>query len=154
MNGMTPERAKTFLGIQIDHKLSACPETPNCVSSHEPKDSRGYVEPLHYHEDLGAAQEHLKSIVLSLPRAALVEEKNGYLRFEFRTLLFRFVDDIEFLFDAATKEIHVRSASRVGYSDLGANRRRVDVLREQWLLGPHTRQFLSSIPEVLADWGS
>ncbi len=65
----------------------------------------------------------------SLPRTRLVEEDESYLHYEFTSLLLRFVDDVEFLFDDETKTIHFRSASRTGYSDLGVNRRRMEQVR-------------------------
>ena len=58
-------------------------------------------------------------------RARLIDEAPGYLRFEFRSMIFRFVDDVEFYIDDAASEIHFRSASRVGHSDLGANKSRM-----------------------------
>ena len=64
-----------------------------------------------------------------LPRAKLVEEDEDYLHYEFTSLLLRFVDDVEFVFDDATRTIHFRSASRTGYSDLGVNRRRMEEIR-------------------------
>ena len=53
----------------------------------------------------------------------------AYLHYEFTSLLLRFVDDVEFLFDEATKTVHFRSASRTGYSDLGVNRRRMEQMQ-------------------------
>ena len=63
------------------------------------------------------------------PRITIVREEEGYMHAEARSLLFRFVDDVEFLLDADNRLIHVRSASRTGYSDLGVNRRRVERIR-------------------------
>ncbi len=57
------------------------------------------------------------------------EEHDGYLWATFASRLFRFVDDVEFRMVSIDGIIHVRSASRVGYSDLGVNRRRVERLR-------------------------
>lgn len=71
----------------------------------------------------------LKDVIRSLPRTQLVEENEGYLHYEFTSLLLRFVDDVEFLFDEGTKTIHFRSASRTGYSDFGVNRRRMEEIR-------------------------
>jgi uncharacterized protein (DUF1499 family) len=76
------------------------------------------------------AKQALKEIVRSLPRTNLVEENETYLHYEFTSLLLRFVDDVEFLFDDETKTIHFRSASRTGYSDLGVNRRRMEEIRK------------------------
>ena len=68
-------------------------------------------------------------MIRSLPRTKLVEEDESYLHYEFTSLLFRFVDDVEFLFDDDTKTIHFRSASRTGYGDLGVNRARMEQVR-------------------------
>jgi uncharacterized protein (DUF1499 family) len=67
-----------------------------------------------------------------LPRTKVVSSGADYLKAEARSAVFRFVDDVEFRLDAETGLIHVRSASRVGYSDLGANRKRVEALRERF----------------------
>jgi uncharacterized protein (DUF1499 family) len=66
-----------------------------------------------------------------LPRTKLVQEDDGYLHYEFTSLLLRFVDDVEFLFDDETKTIHFRSASRTGYGDFGVNRRRMEDIRSR-----------------------
>ncbi len=73
----------------------------------------------------------MKAIIGGLPRTKLIEEEDGYLHYEFTSLLLRFVDDVEFLFDEGSKAIHFRSASRVGYGDFGVNRRRVEDIRSQ-----------------------
>ena len=59
----------------------------------------------------------------------MIFQDSSYIHAEFRTRLLRFVDDVEFRLESETNEIAVRSASRVGYSDLGANRRRLERLR-------------------------
>jgi uncharacterized protein (DUF1499 family) len=75
------------------------------------------------------AKELLKALIASLPRTRLIEEDGEYLHYEFTSLLIRFVDDVEFVFDEGSKTIHFRSASRVGYGDLGVNRRRMENIR-------------------------
>ena len=75
------------------------------------------------------AKEALKAAIATLPRTKLVEEHESYLHYEFTSLLLRFVDDVEFLFDENTKTVHFRSASRLGYSDLGVNRKRMELVR-------------------------
>ena len=78
---------------------------------------------------IGDAQQTLEKIKSSIEsnyaRASLVSQSDGYLHYEFTSLLFRFVDDVEFLADDETRLVHFRSASRVGHSDLGANRKRM-----------------------------
>jgi len=64
-----------------------------------------------------------------LPRTKLVQEDESFLHYEFTSLLLRFVDDVEFLFDDEAKAIHFRSASRTGYGDLGVNRARMEQVR-------------------------
>lgn len=110
-------------------RLNPCPDSPNCVCSQD-SGHDAYIEPLAFAGPADAAMERLKQAVLAMPRTRLISEKPGYLHFEFRTAVFRFVDDVEFVADSGTAVIHVRSASRLGYSDLGTNRRRVETIRE------------------------
>ncbi len=107
-------------------KLAPCPDSPNCVSS-AATDPGHSIVPFKLDRSPGAAKEELKQAVARLPRSKLITETDNYLRFEFRSLIFRFEDDVEFHLDEGT--IQVRSASRVGYWDLGVNRRRVEAIR-------------------------
>ncbi|MBX3370066.1 MAG: DUF1499 domain-containing protein [Nitrospira sp.] len=109
-------------------ELAPCPSSPNCVSTQATDQSR-QMAPYRYQRSLAGAKEALKTIVGILPRTKLVEETERYLHYEFTSFLLRFVDDVEFVFDEATKVIHFRSASRTGYSDLGVNRRRMEEIR-------------------------
>lgn len=111
-------------------RLPACPPSPNCVCSQD-ADAPGHIAPLACPGPATATAElaRLREIVLARPRTRLLEEHRGYLRFEVTTALMRFRDDLEFLADDAEKVIHVRSSSRVGHSDLGTNRRRVEEIR-------------------------
>lgn len=128
VNALVPRPAN--LGVR-EGRLADCPESPNCVSS-QTADEAHRVDPLEFGEDPESAVTRLKAILAASPGARLVEEKPGYLAYEFRTPVCRFVDDVEFLVEAPAKVIHVRSASRIGYSDLGANRRRVEAIRRRW----------------------
>ncbi len=109
-------------------RLPACPSSPNCVSTLA-TDARHAIAPIRYRKPKAEAKEVLKEVVRALPRTELVEEDESYLHYEFTSLLFRFVDDVEFLFDDETKTIHFRSASRTGYGDLGVNRKRMEEVR-------------------------
>jgi len=71
----------------------------------------------------------LKKIILGMERTSIIEETDNYLYAEFKSAGMGFVDDVEFSIDAEKKVIHVRSASRVGYSDLGVNRKRIEAIR-------------------------
>jgi len=75
--------------------------------------------------DAGVAQQRLEDIVRALPRARIVRSEPGLLVVEFRSRIFRFVDDVEFAVDVPARLIHFRSAARMGYSDFGVNRRRM-----------------------------
>ena len=115
-------------------RLLPCPDSPNCVCSQDP-DADHQIAPLAFTGPGPAALARLKAVVLAQPRAKLTGERDGYLRAEFTSRIFRFVDDVEFLLDEPAKVIHVRSASRVGPSDLGVNRKRVEQLREAFVKG-------------------
>ena len=108
--------------------LGPCPTSPNCVST-QAQDEGHAIAPFRYHKPRAEAKEALKELIRSLPRMQLVEEDETYLHYEATSLLLRFVDDVEFLFDDDTKTIHFRSASRTGYGDLGVNRKRMEQLR-------------------------
>ena len=120
---------------QIITQLSACPDTPNCVSS-QSHDPARFIEPIPYSGPPASALQALKTVLAAEPRTTIAVEQGNYLHAEARSLLFRFVDDIEFLLDTEQQLIHVRSASRSGYSDLGVNRRRVERIRKHFMRAP------------------
>lgn len=115
----------TNLGAR-DGLLNACPASPNCVSS-QAGDEKHRIAPLVFSGDADAAFTRLKLVLGRRGDTTITEEKEGYLRVELRTTFF--VDDGEFLLDQTCKVIHVRSASRLGYSDLGKNRSRLEEIR-------------------------
>jgi uncharacterized protein (DUF1499 family) len=110
--------------------LLACPSSPNCVSS-QAADEGHRIAPLAFNGDPDAAFARLKQVLGRRGDTTIIEEKAGYLRVELRTTLF--VDDGEFLLDQPHSVIQVRSASRLGYSDLGKNRSRMEEIRSQFL---------------------
>lgn len=113
--------------------LRPCPSSPNCVCSTAGDDDPVHaVDPLPLDLEPERAVPELRRIVESFPRTRIVDTGERYLHATFTSLVFRFTDDVEFLVDEDAGVIHVRSASRIGYSDLGANRSRVDALREAW----------------------
>jgi uncharacterized protein (DUF1499 family) len=119
---------KTGIGVKDGH-LMPCPGSPNCVSSYE-TDQSHYTEPLTYTGSRENARNVVLSILDALPDANVVQSQNDYIHAEFRSKIFRFVDDVEFQFVESSPIIQVRSASRVGYSDLGVNRKRMDKIRK------------------------
>ena len=110
------------LGVN-NGKLAACPGTPNCVSS-QSGDDKFKIEPL---ASVSLAQ--IKSAIEGMAGGKIVEEKEDYLYAEFTSKLMGFVDDVEFYADKQKNVIQVRSASRLGKSDLGANRQRIEAIR-------------------------
>jgi uncharacterized protein (DUF1499 family) len=113
-----------------DGLLSACPSSPNCVSS-QAADEGHRIAALVFSGDPDTAFVRLKQILGQRSDTTVIEEKPGYLRVELRTMLF--VDDGEFLLDRPRSVIQVRSASRLGYSDLGKNRSRMEEIRRQFI---------------------
>jgi len=117
------------LGLK-DGRLAPCPSSPNCVSSQSPPgDHTHFAEPLGFTGTAAEARRRLLAVLETMPRVKIVQADERYIRAEFTSAIFRFVDDVEFLVDEPGNVIHVRSASRVGYSDLGVNRKRVDKIR-------------------------
>jgi uncharacterized protein (DUF1499 family) len=112
-------------------RLAPCPDSPNCVSS-QSEDKGHAVAPLRYEGTAEAAMQKLVGIIRGMRGARIKTVQERYIHAEFTSFLFRFVDDVEFLLDDGSKTIHVRSASRVGYSDLGVNRRRVEEIRSRF----------------------
>ncbi|MGB5592842.1 MAG: DUF1499 domain-containing protein [Crocosphaera sp.] len=110
------------LGVK-NGKLTPCPGTPNCVNS-QSSDAQSKIAPLPM-----MAISDLRKIIESMERTTIIEETANYLYAEFKTPLMGFVDDVEFYLDANENVIHVRSASRLGKSDLGLNRKRLEEIR-------------------------
>jgi len=128
-SGLWPEpSAKPELA---EGRLRPCPGTPNCVCS-EPSGSPDFVEPLAFREmSPDEAWKFLKEMIGSMGGEVRHEEE-GYLWSTFTVPVFGFVDDVEFRMDDAEAVIQVRSASRLGFSDLGVNRGRVEELRRRF----------------------
>lgn len=105
-----------------DGRLAPCKRSPNCVSSQaNPADLEHYIAPIH------ATLAALRQAVQAYPGAKIIESREDYVYAEFRTRLLRYVDDVEFFYDG--RVIHVRSCSRLGRRDFGANRKRIEALR-------------------------
>jgi len=111
-----------------DGQLPDCPDKPNCVSSQAERADQK-VEPLKFTCSTEEAILRLKLVVDAMPGTTVMKDDRIYMHVEFKTLVFGFVDDVEFLIDESKQVIHIRSASRLGYSDLGTNRRRVETIR-------------------------
>jgi uncharacterized protein (DUF1499 family) len=126
--------APTNLGVR-EGKLKPPSKTPNSVSSQAdlwpdaPQKEYARVAPIALQGDGKATIARIAQVVEGLPGARIVERRDDYLYAQFTTAVMRFVDDTEFWFDPAANVIQVRSASRVGRSDLGVNRARIEGIR-------------------------
>ena len=121
------------LGV-INGQLMPCPETPNCVSS-QAQDTEHFIAPIQFLGTAQEAQDRLLRLLTAWARTNITRVEEDYIHVEFTSRIFRFIDDVEFYFastDAEQTLIHVRSASRVGRSDLGANRKRVEQIRTKF----------------------
>jgi len=118
-----------------------CPDKPNCVSS-KSSASLHKIAPLAYKGNSKHARKKLLGIINSMPRTQISMENENFIHVEFTSKIFRFVDDVEFYFESSGT-IHIRSASRVGYSDMGVNRDRMKEIRRLFIqIFQGTEQFL------------
>ena len=115
------------LGLHDGH-LTNCPSSPNCVVSQN-GDKDHAIAPIPYHVDLATAKETLLKVLSVVPRTTIVEQADNYIRVESESRILGFIDDAEFYFPAGEQVIQIRSASRLGESDLGVNRRRLEQIR-------------------------
>lgn len=127
--GLLSGRRPTDLGVR-DGKLKPAPSSPNCVNS-QAQDPAHAIAPLSYSTTPEAALKAIADIVRNTPRTRIVSQTNDYLYAEYESVLMGFVDDVEFWLPSGQKIVHVRSASRLGYSDLGVNRKRIEDVRSR-----------------------
>ena len=126
-SGKRPEN----LGIH-QGRLASCGRRLNCVSSQaNPGDARRYVAPIGFLGSAPDAMQAARRAVESMPGATVARQEANYLHAEFRSRWFGFVDDVEFTYDERARQLHLRSASRLGRRDFDVNRRRVEALRSR-----------------------
>jgi uncharacterized protein (DUF1499 family) len=118
--------------------LAPCPDSPNCVST-KSKDPDRAMTPLPYLKSGRESMDRLVGIVQEMKRATIASATPSYLHVEFRSALFRFVDDVEFVPDDSARVIHFRSASRAGYYDFGVNRKRMKEISDRYLRAAEKR---------------
>lgn len=120
----------TDLGI-VDGELTPVPESPNAVSTFATGDEHS-ISPLKFDGTAEQAMSQVSEVVEAMPRSKIVEQTANYIRAEYQSKIFRFVDDVEFLIQEDSNTIHFRSASRLGHSDLGANRARMEEFKQKF----------------------
>ena len=124
----TPSAAVMELGL-TEGRLAACPEAFNCVSTMA-EDKAHRVDAVAYNVSRDEAFAAVTAAISDLPRVRIVAQDEFYLHAEVRSLLFRFIDDVEIYLPYDEAVIHFRSASRAGQGDLGVNRKRYETFRE------------------------
>ena len=118
------------LGLK-NNLLLSCPKSPNCFLS-QASDSKHQIHPIHYTSSVGIAKERLNRVILSMVDTRIITQNKVYWHVEFTTRWLRFIDDVEFYFPESEAFIHLRSASRSGYWDLGVNRKRMEEIRSRF----------------------
>ena len=117
----------TNIGVN-DGRLAPCPDSPNCVSSQDDR-TQCHISPIAFTGETAMARKAMKQVILGMSGTRIVTETPEYIHVEFKSRIMGFVDDVEFYFPEESI-IHIRSASRVGYSDLGVNRKRIQKIRQ------------------------
>lgn len=120
----------TNIGVR-GGSLAPVPDSPNAVATFAEKESQK-MQPIKMSRmSDGQMIEQIREVIESMPRSKVIKANDNYLYAEFRSLIFRFTDDVEFLVDETEGLVHFRSASRVGHSDLGKNRSRMEAIVTQ-----------------------
>ncbi len=114
----------------VDHRLTQCPSTPNCVCSEYWADNGHFIEPIVLHGASTLVMPRLKQAIEAMG-GVVIKQDSDYLAATFTSDLFGFVDDVELRFDEVSGLVQMRSASRQGYSDMGVNRKRMERLKQQ-----------------------
>lgn len=116
----------------VKGKLARCTEKPNCVCSEYPEDKKHFVAPIKISDVvIHDVVDIVKGIIQDMGGKVVFEDEN-YIAATFQSPLFRFTDDLEIRIDLEGKLMHVRSAARVGYSDIGVNKSRVEVFMQKF----------------------
>lgn len=134
--GLLQGKPPIDLGVH-EGRLKPPSKTPNSVSSQAPlypdHPQRIYasIAPLPLKGDTGTTLSQIASIIEPMDGGQIVKREQDYLYVQFTTRIMKYVDDAEFWFDPAAGVIQVRSASRLGSSDLGVNRERIEFIRQK-----------------------
>ncbi len=121
------------LGV-ANSSLASCPSSPNCVSTYDTDEEHG-IDAIVLEGETAVAQAKLLAIIQAMPNSTLITNEPGYLHAEFRSSIWRFVDDVEVYFDEEAGLIHFRSAARLGQGDGGVNRRRIEQIQAAYMGG-------------------
>jgi uncharacterized protein (DUF1499 family) len=114
----------------VEGRLSKCPNKPNCVCSEHKDDTSHYIEPIIIPKNSTVDIFTLLKTVIREMGGNVQVESGNYLTATFTSAIFKFADDLEIRIDLTQEVIHIRSASRVGYSDMGVNKKRTELLKK------------------------
>lgn len=120
------------MAAQNYEKSLPCPDKPNCINSEYAHDTEHYLPPLSYP---AAAEKQIIPLAKSIIQAMggqIQTENSHFLSATFTSRVFRFVDDVELRQDSSSQQLHIRSASRTGYSDFGVNKKRVNTFTQHF----------------------
>lgn len=126
--------APADLGVR-DGRLKPPSKAPNSVTSQaalwpgHPQQAYATIAPLAVRGDGPATMARIEALMKTWPGAELVTRRDGYLHVAVTTRVMKYTDDVEFWFDATAGVVQVRSASRLGESDFGTNRARIEAVR-------------------------
>ena len=129
INGFSVGRPNN-IGLK-NNMLLPCPRSPNCVLS-QASDAKHKIKPIYYSTSVEMAKERLNRVILSFRDTKIITQNEVYWHVKYTTRWLDFIDDVEFYFLESESLIHLRSASRSGYWDLGANRKRVEEIRSRF----------------------
>ena len=118
------------LGL-VDGALTECPLAPNCVSTYA-TDSVHDIAPVALNVDVVTARGLVQDVIEAMPQASIVARDDDYWHVADRVAVMGFIDDLEIYIDPETQILHLRSESRIGYDDLGVNRRRAEAFIEAY----------------------
>ena len=127
ISGLTAGTRPNNIGV-TDGSLASCPASPNCVVSQN-ADGEHAIAPIAYTTDRTTARQNLIDILGVVPRTKIVQQSDDYILVESESRLMGFRDDTEFYLPEGERIIHARAAARMGESDLGVNRRRIEQIR-------------------------
>ena len=122
------EQSKNIANVGlVNGALQVCPNRPSCVCSMDNSSKQHVVAALNVPSGVENVIATLAIVIKAMPNTDIISQEHGYLHATFISRLFRFVDDVELLLDG--DKVQIRSVSRVGYSDFGVNRKRVEAIR-------------------------
>lgn len=124
--------SKNPLGTRKEESFCILLDAPNYVTSVTKEKDFRYIEPIKYNGNKKLAKEKIRKILLKDKHITIIKEDENYIHAESRSAIFKFVDDLEFYFPEDQNIIHIRSKSRLGYSDLGVNNRRLEKIKKEF----------------------